>query len=153
MLLARIELLDERDESERRTDPRQGVGKPSTARGPDDAAVDVVVKDLSASGLSFTAAAKWEVQSRISVGLAGPGRVSGTIVRREGDIYGCAFDRALTPQQLANAFSANSSPARDLAFRQHEFPLEEKWPARTRLLVMIGLGLCAWGVVLWLAFS
>ena len=153
MLLARIELLDELDENERRTDPRTGVGKPSTARGPDDAAVDVIVKDLSASGLSFTAAAKWDVGSRISIGLAGPGRVSGTIARREGDFYGCAFDRPLTPQELAHAFSADSSSARDLAFRQRELPLEEKWPVRTRLLVVIGLGLTAWAAILAIAFS
>lgn len=150
MLLARIELLDE---SERRTDTRTGVGKPSTARGPDDTAVDVTVQDLSASGLSFTSTAKWGLKSRISVGLAGPGRVSGTIVRNQGNLYGCAFDRPLAPEQLAHAFSADSSPARELAFRQREMPLEDKWALRTRLIVMIGLGVLAWVAVLAIAFT
>lgn len=151
MLRARIELLDT---SERRMGSRSAVDSASTARGPEDAAVDVVVKDMSATGLSFvTSSHNWGIGSRISVGLAGAGRVSATVVRRERDLYGCAFDSPLTPKQLADAFSTDVPAVHELGFRQREAPAEEKWPVRTRLIVIIGLALLSWAAIFAIAFA
>ena len=149
MLLARITRLDVGD---RRTDARLGLDSPSTARGADNAAVDVTVIDLSASGLAFTSDEVLDVESRISIGLAGAGRVSATVVRREGLVHGCEFDRSLTTEQLAHAFSASGTPDGQQIFLHRHEPVDDKWSLRTRVAVAIGLGGLVWAVILAIVF-
>lgn len=147
MLLAKIALLDP---NERRTDPRSDVGMPSTVRGVDAAAVDVVVDDMSASGLAFTSDVAWAVGARLTVGLAGGGRATGTIVRNSGSLYGCAFDRFLTPDQLATAFSSRTSQGRDLSISPALAAVPEAaptWPIGTRVALVVSLALLLWTAI------
>jgi hypothetical protein len=144
MKLARISQLDP---SEKRSESRAEVGMASTARGADNAAVDVEVSDISSSGLAFVSATIWALDSRISVGLAGAGRVSGTIVRRQGNIYGCAFDRQLTAQELASSFPEAGSPVVELGVEPLSGVAEYKLPVGMRVLTIVGLSLALWAAI------
>jgi hypothetical protein len=145
MNLARITQLDP---GEKRSEHRSDVGMASTARGADNAAVDVEVLDMSSSGLAFISATNWAIGSRISVGLAGPGRVSGAIVRRRGNLYGCSFDRQLTLEEVAHSFPQGRSPVLNLGVEPLSSTPEYILSIRARFLTIVGLSLALWAAIL-----
>jgi hypothetical protein len=67
--------------------------------------VDVVVLDLSRSGVRILSDALLEVGQEISIGLAGAGSTRAYVTWSRGGEYGCAFERPIAPEEEARAFS------------------------------------------------
>ena len=80
----------------------------STLRLNGTAPIDVVVVDVSESGVRIVTNADLEIGQEISIGLAGAGSSRAYVVWRRDDHYGCAFERPLGPEGVALAFSRGS---------------------------------------------
>ncbi|WP_425228643.1 PilZ domain-containing protein [Sphingomonas sp.] len=92
------------ESDDRRWEPRETIGCPSTVRADGMTPIEVVVQDLSAGGFSFRSADRLPVGAAVQVGLAGSGAAPATVVRVEGVEHGCAFVQPLSPSRLAAAF-------------------------------------------------
>jgi hypothetical protein len=67
--------------------------------------VDVVVLDLSRSGIRIMTDADLSVGQEISIGLAGAGVTRAYVTWTRDGEYGCAFERPIAPEDEAAAFS------------------------------------------------
>jgi hypothetical protein len=67
--------------------------------------VDVVVLDISRSGVRILTDADLLVGQEISIGLAGAGVTRAYVAWGRDGEYGCAFERQIAPEEEANAFS------------------------------------------------
>jgi hypothetical protein len=67
--------------------------------------VDVVVLDLSRSGVRIMTDARLSVGQEISIGLAGAGVTRAFVTWARNGEYGCAFERPIAPEDEAAAFS------------------------------------------------
>lgn len=67
--------------------------------------VDVIVLDLSRSGVRILSDATLEVGQEISIGLAGAGSTRAYVTWSRGGEYGCAFERPIAPDDEMRAFS------------------------------------------------
>jgi hypothetical protein len=67
--------------------------------------VDVVVLDLSRSGIRIMTDADLSVGQEISIGLAGAGVTRAYVTWARDGEYGCAFERPIAPEDEAAAFS------------------------------------------------
>jgi hypothetical protein len=79
-----------REHDERIAD-RQSVHLGATLRRDDQRPVDILVDDLSATGFRMACAEPMAIDATVSVGIAGLGRHTARIVRRDGEHYGCRF--------------------------------------------------------------
>ncbi|RDE06324.1 PilZ domain-containing protein [Sphingomonas aracearum] len=123
---------------DRRSAERGEVRCSSTVRSTAGVSHDVVVHDLSASGLSFTSEQSFAVGTPVTVGLSGSGSVPGTIIRHERTLYGCAFDRPLTTAQLVDAFSSPGVLIGDFGGEaRRPAPVADRKRAGARLLVVL----------------
>ena len=84
---------------------RRPTDAPSTMRADGCTPVDVIVLDISRSGVRIVSDAVLEIGQEITIGLAGAG-VSHAYVAwaRDGE-YGCAFERPIPAEEEALAFS------------------------------------------------
>jgi len=80
----------------------------STLRLSGTAPIDVVVVDVSESGVRIVTNADLDIGQEISIGLAGAGSSRAYVVWRRDDHYGCAFERPLGPEGAALAFSRSA---------------------------------------------
>lgn len=67
--------------------------------------VDVIVLDISRSGVRILTDAQLEVGQEITIGLAGAGVTHAFVSWARGGEYGCAFERPMAPEDEAMAFS------------------------------------------------
>lgn len=88
-----------------RTAERRSTDAPSTMRADNGAPVDVIVIDLSRSGVRIVTDAKLEIGQEISIGLAGAGVTRAYVAWARDGEYGCAFERPMAPEDEAVAFS------------------------------------------------
>lgn len=139
-----------RDDAERRASPRRIIAQTSTMRTGPGRPLDVTVAELSRDGCQIACTVDLPLGTALSLGLAGSGMARGHVVRRDGDTYGCAFDTALTPEQLIDAFGADEVvarlPATPWAMAMPE-PAIEPWPARTRVAMLAGVTIVSWVVI------
>lgn len=84
---------------------RRSTGAPSTMRADGCAPVDVVVLDISRSGVRIVTDAPLEIGQEISIGLAGAGVTRAYVTWGRNGEYGCAFERPIGPEDEALAFS------------------------------------------------
>jgi hypothetical protein len=90
---------------EGRAAERRSAMAPSTMRANGTAPVDVMVIDVSATGVRIATSADLEVGQEISIGLGGAGSTRAFVAwKREGE-YGCRFERPLEAEGAAMAFS------------------------------------------------
>jgi hypothetical protein len=142
-------------QTEARRAERRSTRAASTIRTDTSGPIDVVVLDVSATGVRIVTAAELEIGQEISLGLAGAGVTRAFVARRDGEQYGCTFEAPIGEDVSARAFS-NASVVRlgqrvsaasgqaDLRelYRQHHFwqvPLD----AVVATLVIVGGGLFA----------
>jgi hypothetical protein len=92
----------------RRAERRDAMAA-STMRAEGSKPYDVIVLDISATGVRITSDADLEVGQQISIGLAGAGVTRAYVAWRRGDQYGCAFSAPLSAEEEACAFS-NAAP-------------------------------------------
>jgi hypothetical protein len=67
--------------------------------------VDVVVLDISRSGVRILTDAQLDVGQEITIGLAGAGVTRAYVTWARDGEYGCAFERPIAPEDEALAFS------------------------------------------------
>ena len=88
-----------------RTAERRPTDAPSTMRADNGSPVDVVVLDISRSGVRIVTDAQLEIGQEITIGLAGAGVTRAYVAWARGGEYGCAFERPMAPEDEALAFS------------------------------------------------
>jgi hypothetical protein len=84
---------------------RRAVSAASTMRAEGGRPVDVVVIDLSNTGVRIATSADLAIGQEISIGLAGAGVTHAFVAWRDGERYGCVFERPMAPEATAMAFS------------------------------------------------
>jgi hypothetical protein len=148
---------------ETRRAPRRPIESASTVRTGASGPIDVLVRNLSETGVKIRTPASLVIGQEISIGLAGAGSTRAFVVWRNDDHYGCVFDAPIGAETAAQAFS--SSPvvrlgqladpdvehgAADLRaiYRQHRF-----WhiPADALLAVAATLSACTYLIWYWLS--
>jgi Co/Zn/Cd efflux system component len=92
---------------EARGAPRRTIDSASTVRTDGSGPIDVLVRDLSETGVRIRTPAVLEIGQEISIGLAGAGLTRAFVVWRGGDHYGCVFDEPIGAADAARAFSAS----------------------------------------------
>ena len=100
---------------------RQTVNLGATLRRDDQRPVDIQVDDLSATGFRMQSDEPIAIDATVSVGIAGLGRHTARVVRRDGQHYGCRFvvplaidavDVTAPPQTIVRAeFGTVAAPA------------------------------------------
>lgn len=88
-----------------RTAERRSTDAPSTMRADNGAPVDVLVLDISRSGVRIVTDAPLQIGQEITIGLAGAGVTRAYVAWARGTEYGCAFERPMAPEDEARAFS------------------------------------------------
>ncbi len=88
-----------------RSAERRSTDAPSTMRADNGAPVDVLVLDISRSGVRIVTDAPLQIGQEISIGLAGAGVTRAYVAWARGGEYGCAFERPMAPEDEALAFS------------------------------------------------
>ena len=88
-----------------RTAERRTTGAPSTMRTDGCTPVDVVVLDISRSGVRIMTDAALDIGQEITIGLAGAGVNRAFVSWGRNGEYGCAFERLIAPEDEALAFS------------------------------------------------
>jgi hypothetical protein len=163
MILARLE---PRDFSDRRSSPRRrlNLGVAGSTRSMSD--VEVVVHDLSVTGLLIEAAVDLQAGDELTVEIPGPGPVDAVVVWKSGNYFGCEFARHI-PNAAISAASLRSapdprpqddvapSPVPPLSTSESTYRENELSP-RGKLLTLLGLSLAAWAVialVVWLILA
>ena len=84
---------------------RRATDAPSTMRTDGGDPVDVLVLDLSRSGIRIMTDADLGIGQEISIGLAGAGVTRAFVTWARGGEYGCAFERPIGVEDEAAAFS------------------------------------------------
>ena len=172
MILAR---LQPRESTERRAAPRRQLklGLAGSTQSVGD--VEVVVHDLSATGLLIEATADLQTGDRLEVDIPGAGGAEAVVVWRSGHYFGCEFPRPI-PKAALSAASLRSAPrpqpeepagplslplsqptARPVvefgyAPAHHGSGLEgprssDALSPKRKLLVLLGLSLAGWAVI------
>jgi len=88
-----------------RTAERRATDAPSTMRADGCTPVDVVVLDISRSGVRIMTDAALDIGQEITIGLAGAGVTRAFVTWGRDGEYGCAFERPIAPEDEALAFS------------------------------------------------
>lgn len=88
---------------------RHQVALDATLRDPQRRPFDVVVEELSATGVRVPAVLELAPGALITLGIAGIGMCDARVLRREAHGYGCEFLYPLSDAELAEAVAA--SPA------------------------------------------
>ena len=88
-----------------RTAERRATDAPSTMRADGCTPVDVIVLDISRSGVRIMTDATLEIGQEITIGLAGAGVTHAFVAWARDGEYGCAFERPIPIEEEALAFS------------------------------------------------
>jgi len=169
MILARLE---PRESTERRASPRRRLKLDVAGSTSSVADVEVVVHDLSVTGLLIEAAVDLQTGEGLTVELPGPGAVDAVVVWRSGNYFGCEFAKripnaALSAASLRSAHQPQPRPrprpqddveftlARPASKSEGAHPADSLSPRR-KLLVLLGLSLASWAfvaLVVWLILA
>ncbi len=98
-------MIDTGQRQDARGAERRAAEAPSTMRADGGTPHDVVVLDISRSGVRILSDAELSVGQEISIGLAGAGVTRAFISWARDGEYGCAFERPIAAEQEALAFS------------------------------------------------
>jgi hypothetical protein len=127
----------------------------STIRTESSGPIDVVVLDISETGVRIVTHVDLAIGQEISIGLSGAGVTRAFVARRTGDQYGCTFEAPIGEEATAQAFSnapvvrlgrssdeGGQTDLREL-YRHHHF-WQIPFDAVAMALAMVGAGLLAW---------
>lgn len=98
-------MIDTGQRQDARGAERRAAEAPSTMRADGGTPHDVVVLDISRSGVRILSDAELSVGQEISIGLAGAGVTRAFVSWARNGEYGCAFERPIGAEQEALAFS------------------------------------------------
>ena len=133
---------------------RHRVDFDATLRDPAFQPIDVVIEDLSATGLRVVTRANLAMGVEVGLGLAGIGTHRARVVRRGDGNYGCEFVTPLTSSDLAIALSAPSTAPVSLPNAPWAAPapadprraVSTGLSPRGRLFAIVACALAAWVV-------
>lgn len=91
-----------------RTAERRQTDLRATARGEDGRPDDVTVFDLSLSGFRISAVPGLAIGSTLTLGMSGVGVRRAIVIRGAGEALGCAFEQALSYDELHNALTGDT---------------------------------------------
>ena len=130
--------------SERRSGDRTAILRPAVLRI-ENLAVEIKVNDLTRDGCRITCGTALAVGADITLGLAGIGQVTATVLWNNGDTYGCVFHESL-PSGSVTAATLNNVNRLDIATntKPELTPHDVKWGARNRLLFVAAATSCLW---------
>jgi len=146
--LARLERLQAQS---RRGASRLKLSLDSSLGGSGD---DVVIHDLSSTGILIETAANLRKNAQLEVDLPEIGATVATVVWSSGDFFGCQFAKpipkaALSAALLRNPFEPAAVPEPvDEAADAEEFK-DDRAPYAVRLRVIIGSAILLWALILW----
>lgn len=118
---------------------------------------EVVVHDLSATGLLIETRAKLRKNARIEVELPEVGGTVATVVWRSGDFFGCEFAKpipkaALSAARLRNPFEAPAvAQPSEISFDEDEDAeefIDDRAPFAVRMRVILGSAILLWALIL-----
>ena len=114
-----------------------------------DNGVVVLVHDLSLTGLLIEAPADLSVGADLQIELPETGVRDARVVWNSGRYFGCEFHTPISKGGLSAALLKSPPNETPVDPTYGEFWVqEEKFPPRTRLLIMTTLALASWAVVL-----
>ena len=154
MKLARLE---PGDLSNRRYTPRRRLNLGAAGSTHSASDVDVVVHDLSVTGLLIEAPIDLSIGDRFTLELPGPGAVEAVVMWKSGQYFGCEFVRPI-PNAALSAAALRSEPAPRLSdaavHPAVDLPsLDERelddapLSPRAKLLTLLGLSLVGWAAI------
>ena len=178
MILARLE---PRESTERRVAPRRRLKLDVAGSVRSAADVEVVVHDLSVTGLLIEAAVDLQTGDRLGVEIPGAGAAEAVVMWRSGNYFGCEFSQRIPKAALSTAVLRSAPEPQPLspplprppwqpAPRQDEvgaalsgptsdprdaYPVNALSPRR-KLAVLLGLSLGSWAfiaVIMWLVLA
>lgn len=118
---------------------------------------EVVIHDLSATGLLIETRANLRKNARIEVELPEVGATVATVVWRGGDFFGCEFARpipkaALSAAVLRNPFEAPAvTQPSEISFDENEDAgefIDDRAPFAVRMRVILGSAILLWSLIL-----
>jgi hypothetical protein len=120
---------------------------------------DVVIHDLSATGILIETSANLRRNARFEVDLPEVGATVATVVWRSGDFLGCQFAKplpkaALSAALLRNPFQPVAVPkTAETIFEEAGEAADEddRAPYAVRLRVIFGSAILLWAAILWAA--
>jgi hypothetical protein len=163
MILARLE---PRDYSDRRSSPRRRLNLDVAGSTRTFSDVEVVVLDLSVTGLLIEAAVDLQTGDELTIAIPDSGAVDAVVVWKSGNYFGCEFATPI-PNAALSAASLRSvpdprpennvalSPAQPVSTTENAYREDDLSP-RGKLLALFGLSLAAWAVialVVWLILA
>lgn len=149
-LAAKIYLAE--DSGERRAAPRRSVEHGTTLRL-SGLPFDVVLHDLSETGVSIETAVPMPDGGTVTIGLPGVGRFEARLISRTGSRYGCRFAEPLSAAEAAAAFRTDPivTGAFAVAARSSSNVPERngpKWPGAVRVALPAGIALGGWAMII-----
>ena len=116
---------------------------------------EVVIHDLSVTGLLIEAAGELRLGEKLLVEIPDRGPTAATVMWTSGRFFGCAFDKRLPVAAVSAALLRNPIAPRDPPPVEAavELPVandaghDDRYSPRARALVMGGMALGAWGLV------
>ncbi len=100
--------MDTQESQDTRRAERRQADQPSTLRGNGSSEPqDSWVHDVSSTGMRIECRAELAIGEEITVGLAGAGATRAHVVWRNGNEYGCQFDKPLSAEDATHAFQGS----------------------------------------------
>lgn len=147
---ARLETLET---ASRRSSPRRKLRLGSTIVSDSQ---EVVIHDLSATGVLIQTAAKLESFDDLEVDLPEVGATHAFVVWHSGDYYGCEFARPIPRAAISAALLRNPIPAPPTPDDEDAIVLDLDHDAppnelsfSVKMRVILGLSIALWAIILW----
>lgn len=87
---------------------RRAARAPSTLRVDGVGPIDVMVHDISETGIRFATPTRLQVGDEVSIGLAGFGSTRARVAWARDDTFGCTFAAPIDAEAAAGAFTAGT---------------------------------------------
>lgn len=131
----------------RRAAPRRKLQLGSTLS---EGGHDVVIHDLSATGVLLQTSAKLEPFDDLEVDLPEIGATSAFVVWSSGDYFGCEFARPIPRSAISAALLRNPiAPPADEVLELENEAQADKLSFSNRMRVIVGVSIALWTAILW----
>jgi hypothetical protein len=115
--------------------------------------IDVLVLDISRTGVSIRTDRLLQIGSSISLGLPALGRRDLHVVRRDGSVYGCSFRLPIGTEDLASVRTPDTVvrgvfAADPVGAPRGDAEAPSKWPVAARLAFILGASGVLWATIL-----
>jgi hypothetical protein len=117
---------------------------------------DVVIHDLSATGVLLQTAAKLEAFDDLDVDLPEVGPTHAFVVWNSGEYFGCEFARPISRAAISAALLRNPAVLPQARTSKDEgiLELDEEAPSSelsfaTKMRVILGTSMALWAIILW----